>query len=84
MMEASKQADPEKEPVDLVEACTRLLSQLTDGEINLLISTSFQEKSAEDQLLLFYRAVRCGADPHRAVSCTENLDRFRLQVHTLM
>jgi hypothetical protein len=58
MMEASKQADPENEPVDLVAACTNLLSQLTDAELNVLVSASFHEKSAEDQLLIFYRTVR--------------------------
>lgn len=59
VMEASKQADPEKQPVDLIDECTKLLAQLTEPELALHMSPGFQSKPAEEQLLLFYRAVRC-------------------------
>lgn len=59
MMEASKQADPDKQPVDLIEECTKLLAQLTDAELTYHTSSSFQDKPSADQLLLFYRTLRC-------------------------
>lgn len=59
MIEASKQVDPESQPVDLVSECTKLLAQLTEAELALHISSSFQDKPAEEQLLIFYRVVRC-------------------------
>lgn len=63
MMEASKQADPDKQPVDLVQECTKLLAQLTDAELVLHAGSTFQDKPAEEQLVLFYRAVRYGVPP---------------------
>jgi hypothetical protein len=59
VMEASKQADPDKQPVDLLEECTKLLAQLTDAELAFHMGSGFQVKPAETQLLMFYRAVRC-------------------------
>jgi hypothetical protein len=58
VMEAANAVDPERQPVDLVHECTVLLSNLTDPEMQFHSCGAFRDKPPEDQLMLFYRAVR--------------------------
>eukprot|EP00892_Ulva_mutabilis_P005760 jgi/Ulvmu1/3556/UM166_0010.1 len=58
VMEAKKAADPECEPEDLVLQCTHLLSNMADSELRYHTSESYNNLSAEEQLLLFFRAFR--------------------------
>jgi hypothetical protein len=57
-MAAVRENDAEVEAVDLCLECTKLLSNLTDREMSYYTSDSCRARPGNEQLLLFYRAVR--------------------------